>query len=73
MSLILTAECITKNERKGNGNVLFAVDVATQNVDGKPQATARKVLNYQTSDPVELDGFKVGKNYSIAITPLDLS
>jgi hypothetical protein len=63
--LTIKAECIAKNERKNGGNVLFAIDV--QIADNKT-ATARKTLNYQTTDLVELAGFKTSKEYTITIT-----
>jgi len=62
--LTIKAECIAKNERKNGGNILFAVDVKS---DDKG-ATARKVLNYQTSDKGELEGFKTDTQYTITIT-----
>jgi len=62
--LTIKAECIAKNERKNGGNILFAIDVKTD----EKEATARKVLNYQTSDKKELEGFKTDTQYTITIT-----
>jgi hypothetical protein len=60
--LTINAEVITKNERKGGGNVMLAVD-SQETADNK--TTARKAINYQTTDQNELDAFKIGAKISI--------
>lgn len=61
--LKLEIECVTKNERKNGGNVLFAIDVK----ESDKGATARKAFSYQTADNDEIGSFKTGKKYLITI------
>lgn len=69
--LTVKAECIAVNFRKNGGNVLLAVDLST-NTEGTPQeraqGQAKKVLNYQTTDIKELEGFAVNKAVTITFT-----
>lgn len=62
--LKLQVECVTKNERKNGGNVLFAF----QPEDTKEAGTVtRKAFNYQTTDNKELAAFTVNEVYTITI------
>lgn len=61
--LKLQVKAITKNERENGGNIVLAFDVQ----DSEKGKTARKVLNYQTTDNKELAAFTVGETYSLTI------
>ncbi len=65
--LSVKAECIAVNLKKGGGNVLLAVDM-TEQAESAQGPLARKVLNYQTTDTKELDGFKVGAQVTVTFT-----
>jgi len=60
--LTINAEVITKNERKGGGNVMLAVDSQESTEKG---TLARKAVNFQTTDENELAAFKIGAKVTI--------
>jgi len=60
--LTINAEVITKNERKGGGNVMLAVDSQESTEKG---TLARKAVNFQTTDETELAAFKIGAKVTI--------
>lgn len=63
--LTLKTEVINKNVNKQGGNVQLAVDVQPA-ADNK--ATARKVINFQTSDRADLQNFEPGDTVTITFS-----
>lgn len=61
--LQIKTEVINKNTNKNGGNVQLAVDVKAAPDPGK--ATARKVVNFQTTSISDLVGFDPGDKVTI--------
>lgn len=70
-SFTLNLTCVNKNTNMQGGNVQFALDpIPTKSPAGQPAQPAlstRKVINFQTSDVSDLDGFEPKGNYKITI------
>lgn len=66
----LNLTCVNKNTNLQGGNVQFALDPKPNPVAGTQpgqQMLTRKVINFQTSDVADLDGFDPKGSYKITI------